>query len=648
MLIWLQEFGMQLLLWLLGLLDSLFAVFGAAAGTTTVTGDNGTGGEEMSLGEYFLSLGGVHKAFGIVVIASVAICGVCTIAAIIKNVVGHNGESKSHVRTVGQALSSVLVTFAMAAFLMVGVSVADGLLLEVNKAINNGEQMTMSREIINISVQDGYEYDYDNILHLNEYDENGELVSVSYLYKYADDGTGNPKFFYNPDNPELPVLLKPDGTEYSYYNEIFKVKKDDSGQPIKNKKGYTVYEIIDVNMLVKIESGTGWLNEHDKSDISADIWSVTVEDLFGTHKDGVVFPKTWNRDGMIVPDNFNFLVAYLCTVIVLIAIVGATLGLVKRLFDIVLLFIALPGIAATIPLDDGAKFKLWRETVISKVLLAFGSVFAVNVFSIVAPTLWGVSLDTNGFTNAVLRLVLICGGALTISGGQLLFARLLGTSAEESREMGQSARTLFGGATTLFGLGKAAGRGLFGYRNANGQRVGGLIKGGASVAGSVGGGAVNAVGGMIGGQAYRGSKFGRAVSKTQNALKNFGQSSGWFGKDRTTGENNLGGNIGAGIGKAFGKLAGSDAAKKTGLNNGIAGAIKTPIDKGHAAARQNARDMISQGSKSLAASHAAAEAAPLHNAAKPLQDDFGREVVAGFEGGAPSTLPAIPDNNDKH
>lgn len=182
-------------------------------------------------------------------------------------------------------------------------------------------------------------------------------------------------------------------------------------------------------------------------------------------------------------------------------------------------------------------------------------------------------MDASNFVNSVLRLVLICGGALSISGGQLLFARLLGTSAEESREMAQSARTLFGGAMTGFGAAKAAGRGLFGYRNANGQRVGGLIKGGAGLAGTLGGGAANALGGLVGGQAYRSSAVGRGVSATQKALKGFGGSSGWFGKDKSTGENTLGGTIGSGFGKLGGKFTNSRIGQNTGLNNGVVGGI---------------------------------------------------------------------------
>ncbi len=592
MVIWLQEFGMQLLLWLLGLIDSLFAVFGSVAGIQPIMGDNGSGIEEMSLGEYFINLDGVQKAFWIVLIASVGICAVCTVVAIVKNIVNmKGGEPKSHAKTVGQAMGTVFVAIFMGMFFMVGIAAADGFLGAVNTAINDGEQMTMSREIINISVQGGYVYDYDNVLHLNEYDEDGNPTFISYKYKFEEDGTtGKPKFYINDDNPYLPVLLKPDGSAYEIYKDIYKEKLDPvTGEPEKNAEGYTVYEIKDVNKLVKeFDDGetAGWVNGHNKGEISADIWSVSVRDLFGTHKDGMIFPSSWRLDGMINPDNFNFLVAYLCAVIVLVAIVGATLGLVKKLFDLVLLFIVLPGISATIPLDDGAKFKLWRETAISKVFLAFGSVFAVNVFFIVAPMLWSVTIPgVGGFTNAVLRLVLICGGALTISGGQLLFSRLLGTSAEEGREMGQSARTLFGGAMTALGGAKAAGRLLFGAKNANGQRVGGLVKGGASAVGSIGGGAVNAVGGAVGGQAYRNSKFGQGVSATQKALKGFGQSSGWLGQDRSTGGNTLGGAIGSGAGKLGSKFASSGFARNTGLNNGIAGGISAARNERAASAR---------------------------------------------------------------
>lgn len=657
--IWIEQLGMKLLLWLLGFIDSVFAVFRAVAGMDSVTTPtSGTDGETLS--SYFLNLDGVQWAFWVIIIASVAICGVCTIVAVVKNMIGKNVESKSHVRTIGQSLSTIFITLFMATFLVVGVTCADKLLGAIDKEINHGNTAPISHKIIDTSVSGGYELDIDDVQGFNRYDEDGNCVYKAYLYEieYEDPETRKPKRYTEiPNYEHCIVYLQADGNRFTDPSDIYKPRLDKDGNAMFDDDGVPVYD-LDFGQLTLIRSkGNGWLynifkDEYYSADNLPDsMFDASVDRILGDYDWTIVpIPTGWEKNGMIDPESFNYFIAYLCAIVLLIALIGATFGLVKRLFDIVILFITLPGIVATIPLDDGAKFKLWRETVISKVFLAFGTVIAVNVFTIVAPQIWGINLSTAGvYVNMLLKAVLICGGALTISGGQLLFARLLGTSAEESREMGQSARTLMGGAMTGLGVAKAAGRGLFGYRNANGQRVGGLIKGGAGVVGSVAGGAVNALGGAIGGQAYRNSRVGRGVSATQQALKSFGGSSGWFGKDKSdpTGQTNtLGGAIASGAGKLGGKIAGSKAAQKTGLNNGIVGAIKSPIDHKHAAARDNARSMLTQSTAQLESAYGAATAAEAAKLKAMPRDDFGgNEVLPGFES-APSALPAISEKRD--
>ncbi len=581
MLIWIKEILMQILIWILGFIDVIFDVFRAIAGLDTVNTGNS---EEQSIGEYFLGLDGVQQAFWIVFIASLGICAVCTVVAIIKNIINaKGGETKSHVKTLGQSMSTVIVSLVMATILVVGMGCADKLLSAVDKSINYGDKTIMSHEIVNIAVSDSFLFDKENLQGLNKTDEEtGDVIYVSYLYYFEADGDGKPKKY--DENPNCYIWADESG-EHIPLDDAYTGIFDEFDNPVLDAAGYPRVE-LNLDKLVPRRSSGGWLIKGDmkdfnsssddgfysKDDLAVNFWDERVSHILGDHNSFLI-PTSWKYDGLVDPDSFNFLIAYICAIVILIAIISAMFGLVKRLYDIVLLFISLPGIAATIPLDDGAKFKLWRETVISKVFLAFGTVLAVNIFTIVAPQIWSISMDASNFVNSVLRLVLICGGALSISGGQLLFARLLGTSAEESREMAQSARTLFGGAMTGFGAAKAAGRGLFGYRNANGQRVGGLIKGGAGLAGTLGGGAANALGGLVGGQAYRSSAVGRGVSATQKALKGFGGSSGWFGKDKSTGENTLGGTIGSGFGKLGGKFTNSRIGQNTGLNNGVVGGI---------------------------------------------------------------------------
>lgn len=540
MIIWLQELGMQILIWILGLLDSIFSVFKAAAGITKVNTLE-SGSEGVSLGTYFLQLDGVQKAFWVICIVSVAICAVCTVAAVIKSIVNlKGGETKSSVKIAGQSLGSMIVALVMATIMVAGITASDKLLQIVNKEINNGEQLVMSREILNVSTMTAYPRDVENVQGLNEFDEENNCTYVAYLYRFKIDDMNSPVYYELTDLPpdttgNYIIYLKKVGNTFVEYefNEIYTKTQVFDG-------GVQEYKITDFSKLTPQPATKGWgiktkgkNGEEDvyysKTDISENIWEETPGALLGTYRSMLgLFPTGWHYNGKIQPDSFNFLIAFLCAIIVLVAVIGATLGLIKRLFDLVLLFLALPGICATIPLDDGAKFKLWRETVISKIMLAFGSVLAVNIFAIVAPTLWNVEIYGAGdFTNNILRVLLICGGALTISGGQLLFARLVGGDAGESREMAQSARTMLGGAMTTYGLGKATGRLAFGQKNANGQRIGGLFKTAGGALGTVGGGAVNGLGSAVGGQAYRSSKFGRGASSVQRALKGFSGSAGW-------------------------------------------------------------------------------------------------------------------------
>lgn len=456
MLIWIQQFFMQVLIWLLAIVDSIFGVFAALGGIENVNVNAGDG--EMTLSSYFLQLDGVQRAFWIIFIMSIGICAVCTVVAVVKNIINvKGGEPKSQVRTLGQSLSTTVVALFMAMLLVVGIGCAEKLLAAVNTDLNGGEMQTMSANIIDVSLGQSAKYDTENIQGLNKYDENGKIIFISYLYEFETDDYGNTKYYEEIDGCKEKHVIKyinpTTGVAFERWDHIF------------NERDGT-YTLKDLSMLKVVYDKSGWLGDNDKTKLEKDILDESVRSIFGTYETNWIgWPEYWQQNGKINPDSFNFIIAYLTTVIIAIALIMAAFGLVKRLFDIVILFITLPGIVATIPLDEGAKFKLWRETVISKVFLAFGSVLAVNVFFMVAPSLWNVSIPgANVLTNALLKVFLICGGALTISGGQLLFARLLGTSAEESREMGQSARTLMGGAMAGLGLAKAAGRGLFGYR----------------------------------------------------------------------------------------------------------------------------------------------------------------------------------------
>lgn len=181
----------------------------------------------------------------------------------------------------------------------------------------------------------------------------------------------------------------------------------------------------------------------------------------------------------IMTGGFNEWQCFFTSVALLVALLICSLGLIKRLLDIAFLIICLPLVSSTIVLDDGAKMKLWRETMISKVVLAFGSIIMVNLFLIIAPVLAQVTFFENKGINSVVHMMIIVGLAFCLPTGQTLFARLMGTSAEESREMMQALRTAKGAtmAGAALGMGAVgfAKRGLLGGQNKYGKTSNGLI-----------------------------------------------------------------------------------------------------------------------------------------------------------------------------
>ncbi len=185
--------------------------------------------------------------------------------------------------------------------------------------------------------------------------------------------------------------------------------------------------------------------------------------------------------GLINPLTYNWSLAYIAAIVLIIVLFVSALSLAKRVFDIIFLFFSMPFPIATMPTDDGARFKLWKDTMISKVILAYGTVIAVNLFLLVLPLITSITFSVNKVVNCVAQLIFIVGGAVSIYGAQLLFARLFGTSAEESREMmnafrgaGSFGRMLFGAAAMRRARG--ASNGEKGFLGKTASKIGSGIK----------------------------------------------------------------------------------------------------------------------------------------------------------------------------
>lgn len=170
-----------------------------------------------------------------------------------------------------------------------------------------------------------------------------------------------------------------------------------------------------------------WINGYSKAEF--DVSSLTVRDIFGDYNAALfgIWPTSWKCNGMVDPNKFLYFPSLVASIALGIAMIVAIVNLAKRIFEIVFLYLVMPVSMSTLAADDGARFKIWRETFITKVVLAYGAVISVNVFVLILPLLSQMSIDgIGGFGNSLFLIFMIIGGAMVIPAGMTLFARLFG------------------------------------------------------------------------------------------------------------------------------------------------------------------------------------------------------------------------------
>lgn len=189
-----------------------------------------------------------------------------------------------------------------------------------------------------------------------------------------------------------------------------------------------------------------WINGYNINKIN--VTSLSVSDIFGGYNAALfgIWPTSWKCNGMVNPNTFMYLPALISSIALGIALIIAILNLAKRVYEIIYLYFCMPVSMSTLPLDDGARFKNWREQFVTKIILAYGAVLSVNVFVLLLPLIQSMSIPNVGsFGNSVFTIFMIVGGAMVIPAGQTLFARLFGTADDMHAGGGWLRSAYYGG-----------------------------------------------------------------------------------------------------------------------------------------------------------------------------------------------------------
>ena len=195
----------------------------------------------------------------------------------------------------------------------------------------------------------------------------------------------------------------------------------------------------------------------------------------------------------------DYILGYASIIFMSIVMIMCLFTFIKRIFDIIIMYITSPYFVSTIVLDDGEKFKRWRENFIARVLVGFGSVIGMRIFLMMVPVIMNDQLKifdsvagniTGGY---VIKLVFILGGMFAVYKSSTLLTGIISANvaAEENMNNAMVGGLLMAGAKKggnfLWSKGKAALGGLSKSSKSGAASGAGSGKGGTGGAGGAGG-----------------------------------------------------------------------------------------------------------------------------------------------------------------
>ena len=127
--------------------------------------------------------------------------------------------------------------------------------------------------------------------------------------------------------------------------------------------------------------------------------------------------------------NMNYLIGILGGFVMLVMFVLSSIVFIQRIFDIILLYLVSPISISTIPLDEGNRFKVWKDMMIGKILSAYGIILVMNLFFLIIPQVYQMRFFDDDFQNGIVYILFLLGGSFAVSKANDVIARLCGADA---------------------------------------------------------------------------------------------------------------------------------------------------------------------------------------------------------------------------
>lgn len=396
--IMLGTFLQGVLFYLLHIVDVFQDFFDIFAGTQTVKSN----GNEMYLLDVFMTNDGVKQALIAVTFIGVAICFIFTIYSVAKSMGSYALEHKrpiSHVMKT--ALKSCIAFMIVPVMMFFGSQLSSAILVSTENAI----------------------------IGVTGSDESPKLSTILFL-------TGT---FGDDDEPNASFTS---GKRADYFNGTKSIY-----DPRDYLVDFNMYPSLDLDNLKALGEDVTGLDKNTKKDLDADIIQNILQsqtsDMKVTDKavnnmeyeqakkeakkEGKELDKNLtktstafslddlSKDAKKFPNLFeslyNYPLVYIASIGVILIMLCSMFVFIRKIIEVVILYITSPLFVATMPLDGGSTFKRWREMFVGKLLSGFGIVIAMNLVMIFIPMIMSsnFSFSDNIGLDVTIKIVFVVG-----------------------------------------------------------------------------------------------------------------------------------------------------------------------------------------------------------------------------------------------
>lgn len=158
----------------------------------------------------------------------------------------------------------------------------------------------------------------------------------------------------------------------------------------------------------------------------------------------------------------NYILAFASVITLLALMILSSIMLVRRMFEMLVLYVVSPFFAASIALDGGAVFKKWKDLFIGKFFSGLGTVITMKVFLVLIPFIASnrIKYTDDPFMNKTISILFVLGGAWAVFNASITIGQVLDPdSASEEQSQRSAIISYMTGKLSNMGGGQANQRG---------------------------------------------------------------------------------------------------------------------------------------------------------------------------------------------